>query len=360
MDFNITYRKKNGGLQVIISYKDINGKWKQKSKQGFKDDKKGEKLAANWANDAITDLKNNGIVNRENDTITFKEYYDLFISDRAKVLREKTLSNYDVAIKKFEGLYNLKLKDITTMDIQREINNLNNYNLTSIAAYLKKLKCLFNFAVNKYEIIGKNPIKNIEFTGNKSEEKKALNAHELETLLKKLKKSKTTSYYIASLLASKCGLRIGEIVGLTWLDIDFKSKNLKVNQQWIKDKKGIWNFGNLKSQNSYRNVPMPPIVINELQTLKKSCVIDMSARIFKIKNTNSLSGALCDVYKKIGFDISIHELRHTYATNLIANGIDFKTAAKLLGHDVTETMKTYSHVNSDMFKNAKNIIEMIF
>ena len=41
-------------------------------------------------------------------------------------------------------------------------------------------------------------------------------------------------------------------------------------------------------------------------------------------------------------------------------GIDFKTAAKLLGHDIDQTMKTYSHVNDDMIKNAKNIINKFF
>ena len=50
---------------------------------------------------------------------------------------------------------------------------------------------------------------------------------------------------------------------------------------------------------------------------------------------------------------------HTYATNLIANGLDFKTAAKLLGHDIEQTMKTYSHVTDDMMNEAKKIINII-
>ncbi|WP_326498383.1 hypothetical protein [Clostridium brassicae] len=45
---------------------------------------------------------------------------------------------------------------------------------------------------------------------------------------------------------------------------------------------------------------------------------------------------------------------------LIASGLDFKTVAKLLGHDIQQTMKTYSHVNDDMMKKATNIIENIF
>ena len=66
------------------------------------------------------------------------------------------------------------------------------------------------------------------------------------------------------------------------------------------------------------------------------------------------------IYKKLGYEITIHDLRHTYATHLIANGLDFKTVAQLMGHDVQETIKTYSHVTDDMIKKAANVIEKIF
>lgn len=360
MDFNITYREKDGGLQAIISYKDINGKWKQKSKQGFEASKKGEKLAANWANDTITELKNSGVANMEYDSITFIEFYRLFISDRANTLSASTLTSYEMSLKHFESLYNIKLKDIKTIDIQREINKLNHLSSVSIETYLKNVNCLFNFAVNKYEIMNKNPIKNIEFIKSKSQEKKALTKFEVEKLLNNLKSLRSHRPYIASLVASKCGLRIGEICGLTWKDIDFANKNIDVNKQWIKDKKGICGFGALKSPNSYRIIPMPQIVYKELQNLRSYSPIDINGRILRVKNTTSFCANLINYYKNFGFDISVHELRHTYATNLIANGIDFKTAAKFLGHDVKETMETYSHVNDDMIKTATNIIEKIF
>ena len=58
--------------------------------------------------------------------------------------------------------------------------------------------------------------------------------------------------------------------------------------------------------------------------------------------------------------MSIHELRHTYATALISNGVDFKTVAKLMGHDIEQTMKTYSHVTDDMLNNATKLLSKIF
>lgn len=360
LEYNVTYRQKDKGIQVIVSYKDNTGKWKQKSKQGFENNRIGKNKAKEWADNIILELKQLGTISREYTDITFKEFYDLFISDRTTTLRASTLKGYNDSIQHFETLYNFKLKDINTMDIQREVNKLESLSSASIDAYLKKIKCLFNFAVNKYEVINKNPVKNIEYTGNNPKEKTALTDAELKKLLSTLKTLRTYRPYIASLLASKCGLRIGELCGLTWKDINFNTKNINVDKQWIKDKKGIWGFGELKSLNSYRNVPIPPIVIKELKILKQTYPIDISSRILKVKNTTAFSSDLIVRYKKFGFDISVHELRHTYATNLIANGIDFKTAAKFLGHDIEQTMKTYTHVNDDMIRNARNIIEKFF
>ncbi len=56
----------------------------------------------------------------------------------------------------------------------------------------------------------------------------------------------------------------------------------------------------------------------------------------------------------------MHMLRHTYATNLIANGIDFKTAPTILGHDVKVTMRIYSRVTDNIMKSAASKINAIF
>jgi len=359
MEYNITYRQKDKGMQAIVSYKD-NGKWKQKSKQGFEINKIGKNQAKEWADNTVLNLKQFGMLNRSYPNITFKEFYDLFLSDRDNSLRQSTIIGYGDSIKHFKNMYNIKLKDINTMDIQREVNKLSGLKSSTIQTYLKKIKCLFNFAVNKYNILVKNPVINIEYEITNVEEKTVLTNLELNKLFLNLKTLRTTKPFLASLLASKCGLRIGELCGLTWDNIDFNSQTMTLDKQWIKDKKGVWGFGKLKSQNSYRTIPMPPIVIKELTKYKQSYPTDISNRLLKVKNTTAFSSDLIVRYKKFSFDISVHELRHTYATNLIANGIDFKTAAKFLGHDIEQTMRTYAHVNDDMFNSAKNIIDKFF
>lgn len=63
--------------------------------------------------------------------------------------------------------------------------------------------------------------------------------------------------------------------------------------------------------------------------------------------------------KALGFDVCLYELRHTYATKLIKSGLDLKTVAYLMGHDLKMTIEVYSHVTEDMINKAKILAENI-
>lgn len=161
-------------------------------------------------------------------------------------------------------------------------------------------------------------------------------------------------------LAGMCGLRFGEILGLKWNKIDFANNTIKIDLQWKNLSNNTVGFGELKSQNSYRTVPLPPYVRKTLLEWKSLNPIDISNRVIIYNSCNGLHTLLSNYIRKLGYDLSLHELRHTYATNLIAKGIDFKTVAKLMGHDIEETMKIYSHVTDDMMDNATNLINSMF
>lgn len=71
-----------------------------------------------------------------------------------------------------------------------------------------------------------------------------------------------------------------------------------------------------------------------IKNYKNTYPLNFDDRLFNFTNTSSMASRLSELYLESGYDISIHELRHTYATTLIANGVDFKTVAKLMGHSV--------------------------
>ena len=360
MDYKEHIRKKDGGLQAILSYKE-GKKWKQKSKQGFEDSRKGKKEAKQWLRKTLDELENNLKLNQDHVDITFKEFSKMYIEDRKVNLSNNSIELYNNAFKMFSELNDIKIKDINTMHIQRCVNKLcsNCLKKGSIKTYLSRISTVFNYAVNKYCIINKSPVVNIEYTGGKADNKRALNKQEVQDLLTRLKDNSNKKYYIMSLIAVKCGLRLGEILGLTWDNINFITCKINVNKQWNKTTDKSYGFTKLKSNNSYREVPFSSEVKRELLEYRNNTAINIDNRLFDNTNKASLSGHLKEEYKKLGYDISIHELRHTYATNLIANGIDFKTAAYLLGHTVEMTMRTYSHVNSDMIDEATRIINLL-
>lgn len=362
MDYNITYREKNKGIQVIVSYKDNLGRWKQKSKQGFPNTREGKKKAKQEADKILQGLKEDykNFSYNEFTNITFKEFTDLYLKHLSLSLEANTILTYTTSLKHFEILFDKKLIEIKFIDIQNCVDNLISlgYKRSTILIYINKIKRIFNSAINEYDININNPTKKINIPKEKDNStKKALTIQELNELLSKITVKK---YYLIALLSSKCGLRIGEILGLTWNDIDLKNNLLYVNKQWKLLRNGSFGFGTLKSKNSTRVIPLTENLSKELKSIKLSMPLNIDGRIIISNDARTTTSTFNRYIKRKGYNISVHELRHTYATILISNGVDFKTAAQLLGHDIDQTMKTYAHVTDDMLKKASNILENIF
>ncbi len=355
MEYNITYRQKDKGWQYIISYK-VNGKWKQKSKQGFK----SKKEAKPYAEIALQELKNNLNLNQELKDITFEEFKDLYIEHISLYMQENTIKLYHMALKHFESLYKLEMNRINTLHIQSCIDKMVVAGLSygSIKTYKNRITSIFNSSVTKYNILSVSPATNLEIkTPKEPSKKRALTDNDLKDLINKTQNMK---YKVMFSLAGMCGLRLGEILGLKWDKIDFKNNTITIDIQWKNLPNNSVGFGELKSANSYRTVPMPPLVRKLLLQWKSNSITDIHNRVIIYKNVTGLTSLLKNYIKKIGYDLSIHELRHTYATALISNGVDFKTVAKLMGHDIEQTMKTYSHVTDDMLNNATKLLSKIF
>ncbi len=362
MDYNITYRKKDKGIQAIVSYKTRLGEWKQKSKQGFKT--KGD--AKTWAQDTIDDLKENADFefNDELSELTFDELLSVYIKHAELYKESNTLKSYSSAYTHFKSIESMNVKDIDSLQLQECIDDMVRMKLASdtVSSYTAKIRVVLNYAVSPLKIIKWNPLSDAVLPTKVSQKKadvKALNKFERDDLLRKITYKK---HYLLSLIAVTCGLRLGEILGLTWDNIDEKNSTITINKQWkiIKNSPLTHGFGKLKSKNSDRTIPIPPNTLKELKQYKKNNPIDFSNRVFPYARTDSISTGLRSLYERLGYDISIHVLRHTYASALIASGLDFKTVAELMGHTVKETIETYSHFTSDMMERATNVVNSIF
>ncbi len=361
MEYNITYRQKDKGWQYIISYKDEQGKWKQRSKQGFKT----KAIAKIAADKRLDDMKKDFKVSLSKDYegITFEEFKEIYKEHKKLYVEPGTFRNIGFALNKFSELDDMELKDVRPIHIQSCVDSMVKEGLTvgSIDIYLTIAKTLFNAAVDQFNIISSNPVKNIIVPRSKIDDKiKVLSKKEYWDLISKLGNQRTR---VVSLLAGTCGLRIGEIMGLTWDRINFKESTLVIDRQWKRynDSRHRRNdFGSVKQRNSNRIVPIPPKTLSALIKYKKSNPTDLDNRVILLKSSTNMTRILKKDYNKAGYDITCHTLRHTYATTLIANGLDFKSVAELMGHDVEQTIKTYSHFTDEMMDRATVLVNDIF
>lgn len=358
--YNITYREKNKGWQYIISYKTESiGKWKQKSKQGFS--KKSEaKKAADKALDVLKiDLEKSYDILEDLSDITFYNFYLKYKNENKLYFTAATLQTLDNTANSFKSLWDIKIIDIKTYNIQNAIDILykSGYKVNTVNTKMTYLNMLLNSAINKYKIININPAKDVKLKKEKTTvNRKALEDVEVNELLEALKKDKEI-YYVVVLVIVTTGIRIGEALGITKADIDFENKQLSINKQYKNLGDGLWGLGVVKSKNGNRILPLPNTTIEILKLYIDSTECAPDGRIFNVGTTKSFQSSLNRRMKTLKFDVCLHDLRHTFATNLIASGIDFKTAAYLLGHDIEQTMKTYSHVTDTMLQRAKDMIE---
>lgn len=160
------------------------------------------------------------------------------------------------------------------------------------------------------------------------------------------------------------GLRLGEIMGLCWSDINFRSKIITVNHTLKRvssrsgDKKTHLAFFSPKTENSLREIPMTNFIYTNLKNmyLNKPDSIDQvfCTKYGTLNDPRRIQQAFSAIVKKLDFKgVTFHTLRHTFATRCLEIGIPIKTISSILGHSTVQiTMDLYLHVSLDLKRNA--------
>lgn len=158
---------------------------------------------------------------------------------------------------------------------------------------------------------------------------------------------------IIILISSKCGLRLGEIFALDWNDIDFKKKEIRVDQSFARNEAKQYSLKAPKSDNGYRSVPCSDDILDKLKDYKnnpykskqgflKTNVI--SIKIFDGRPDNFSNNFAKNMDRLNLSSIRFHDLRHYYASWLYKNGIPDHVAAELMGHDIAVLKGIYQHL----------------
>ena len=207
----------------------------------------------------------------------------------------------------------------------------------------------------------------------REEQEKFLNAckgHRFETL-----------FY----LALYTGMRIGEILGLTWDNIDFENNIIHVKQSLryadVVEEDGTKTTKILlqtpKTLSSIRDIPIPLKLTQLLKDYKKTynknkiaftgTITSYNNFVFVTNNFTPLNQSnlrkdfISLLNKSMIPKIKFHGLRHTYATRLFEEGVPVKTVQALMGHsNINTTMNIYTHVTSNMKIDAAKKLNAIF
>lgn len=368
LTYNFTLREKNGGWQIILSYKDTCGRWKTKSKQGFSKKKDAKAYGDKLLEIVKKQLHNETVSNAtafELQGISLLEFHEMVCKNDN--LAFNSVLAYEGALKRFGHDFITKpIASITYLDIVAAMQDWA-YSQPSQRQSLIWIKKLFKQAIKPYRIRTDNPAEDIPLPAETKKRKnkiKALTQSELNTLLSSLKETDFKAYTICA-IAGLAGLRYGEIMGLMYTDLNAKDATLSITKQINRigrnpvTGKLIYGLKDIKNGDAgYRTIPIPRKLVRIIQAYIHFMPVNMNGLIFT--NGTSSSTAVNKKIQKFLPNSSVHDLRHTYATLLLANGTDIKTVAALIGDNIDTVMMTYIDYTDDMRINAAKSIQKIF
>ena len=294
-------------------------------------------------------------------------------------IEEKTYEHYKAYITgriiPFLEPLKLKVNEITGDEINALYQQLLNDGLagTSVQRYHGVLHKAFKDAV-KRRIIPANPVD--QATRPKKEQYIAnyYNGEEIKQLIEIVK---TDELYIPILLTAYYGLRRSEVLGIKWSAIDFTSNIITIRHTVHTSKDGPIGKDRLKTKSSYRSLPLLPMIRDELlkhqqsqaelkRVMRKAysdeyseyVCVDALGMLYDPDYVTSHFGIILKKHnlKKIRF----HDLRHSCASLLVAQGVSMKLIQEWLGHsDMSTTANIYSHVDSASKLETGNVIKDI-
>lgn len=397
---SLTIQKRGSVYQYKFEIASEDGKRKFINKSGFKT----KKEAIENGNKAFTEYLNAGIPFKEC-YISYSDYLDYWLDNYCKLnLKYNTIQAYKTIIKKYlkPKLGKYRLSTITSITLNIFMTSIcEEYDFTK--AYLKNIlkviKGSFRDACNLYGFIKYNPAISLrlpKLDKEKREVKHLYSQDEIDLILNRFKRDET--FTCAFLTSCFTGMRTGEVFALTWDDIDLENRIIKVKHNVYdkpKDKKGRWYLGSTKTetgireifisdtlykallnykkkQDYYKKIYNKRYIYYHLEDVKNEYGIIKEKRIVKnisneeklnlvfTKENGSYSGtdSIRYPYKVIKEELNIkcrfYDLRGSYATKILNNGIEIRDVADLLGHRNIETTENF-YISSTNLSKRKAI-----
>ena len=418
---NVYVQKRGKVYQYQFAIASIDGKRKYKNKSGFRT--KSEAIEAGVK--AYNEYINVGHC-IEPSKMSYSDYLDYWMKEHCEInLKHHTIQAYQNIIKNHIkpklGFY--MLSQLTTSVIQEFINNIyleKGFSKNFLKNILKVLKGSLGYATDVVGFIKVNPSLKVrlpKYDIPDSDPVYILSNDEVEKILERF--SNNPCVYYAFLTAYYTGLRVSEVFGLTWDDIDFVKRTITVNKNILKKNQAggtkkrlisgnsttVWYFGTCKTKGSYRTIEIGDTLLKALKKYKEEQIqnrkdygdtymkhykkivtnpynnkpeikiinayaelevpLEEVKLVFLKKNgvfegTDSCKYPFKVIHYELGIPCRFHDFRDTHATRLIEAGADIKAVSKRLGHsNIRTTYEIYVKVTTKMESDTVEKFESI-
>lgn len=249
-------------------------------------------------------------------------------------------------------IFDIPIKAIKTMHIESIINELAQYNPNTGRPASKKLLnnikstaiAIIDYAINNCDEFYKNRARAVEIPVDAPiTERTAISMTEQHLIFSVCHRAR-----LPVMIMLLCGLRKGEMIALTWDQINFEKGFIYVCQSAYRINSNQMAIQPYTKNGKKRNVPIPKRLISVLERYKhisKSKYVTTKTNGKDLHSRGSWDDMWNDYIRTVEVNFTAHQLRHTYASMLYAAGVDVKTASELLGHsDIEITMRIYTHL----------------
>ena len=399
-------RKRGTKWYYSFEASSVNGKRKRIERVGGRT----KKEAQGALRKALQAYENAGVY-FEPTEISMSDYMDYWFKNHVLVnCKHNTQVSYRGIITKHVkpalGIY--KLKSLTPALLQEFVNEKYRSGISKshLSCIMNVLSSALRYAVHPCAFIKDNPlqyIKKPKYEHTALEERhKIVSRENFRRIIERFPPG--SDYYIPLIIGYYTGFRIGEVMALTWDDVDLAQNSISINKIVFK-KSPDWIFGSTKTKTSVRTIKIGTTLANILQQHKKRQLENRleygqhytlyyefseldpetgkSVRKIISKQTNETPGTLAPVsmvctrasgilitpdsfksaaytiHKQLKINFNFHSLRHTHATMLIENGANIKDVQARLGHtNIKTTLDTYTHATETMAEKSVEIFEL--
>ena len=380
-------KKKNGLLpySVRVNFTDVNGEHQSVERTVY-----GYDEAVLKEQELIAEYKNTKIAPSSRITVKnlIEEYEKVHSQDTKKGSHDTTMRILKQRVEPILG--EKRLDKLTKKDLEDWKTEINKQKLlkgenkgeegislrTKRNAY-KTLMSLLNFAVDM-GYISQNPLKTVKNfkdvnRGYIKKEMQVYTEEQFKDFIKVAENHCQTiqdwNYYVFFCILFFMGLRKGECYGLTWGDIEGDIMHIRRSvSQKVKDEDGNDYVDTPKTYNSIRDILIPELLVTILNDHKKrqqDATRELFSEDFKVcgHGYRAIRDSTVDSRNQQFAEeahlphIRIHDFRHSHATFLINNGVNFIAVSRRLGHaNITETLNTYSHLYKTTEQEALAIL----